>query len=159
MAIQPVTISLYKAVTYPYSLFSTPADDKRIRELRAEAKRRIAAGEYQWESIDSPEMKEQPVYEEHLLGHYADYCTIDEKVDRDERVTGHADLYAPCTRGLDGIDRWQAFGRSQGERGRGINRDHRRPSRRQVRNAERALAKDADTWVESDLEALGTFTR
>lgn len=156
---QPVAIQLREAAVLPWSIFDKPEKKNRIRGIRAEALRRLEAGESPYAKIDGVATAAQPVYEERLLGHYADYCTLDTTQDRDGRVAGRTDLYAPCSRDLEGKDRWVAFGRSRGERRWSYNRDWRQPSRRAVRNAARALAKDADTWVETDLDEAGVFTR
>lgn len=156
---QPVSITLREASALGAPLFASRSYDKRLRAIRDEALRRIAAGEPWYARIDGPDTAEQPVYETHLLGHYVDYCTIDTPQDRDGRISGHSDLYAPCSRDLSHEDAAPAFGRTSGERRSGYNRDWRRPSRAKVRTAARELTKDADTWVEPDCDESGVLGR
>lgn len=158
-AVQPVSIMLKNAVALPVYSYDAPARQARIRAIREEAQRRLDAGAYWWEIIDGPEVADQPVWEDHLLGHYANRCTIDDMRDRDGRVSGHHDIYAPCTRDLNWVEKWPAYGRDPGERKYGINRDPRRPTRRRLRNAIRALAKDADTYIDSDELDSDMYTR
>lgn len=158
-AVQPVTIMLKTAVALRVHGLEEIAEQARIQAIRAEAQRRLNAGAHWWEKIDGPDVEEQPVWEDHLLGHYANRCTIDDRRDRDGRVSGHHDLYAPCTRDLDWEEKWPAYGRGPGERKYGMNRDPRRPTRRQLRNVTRAITKDADTWEDIADTESGMYTR
>lgn len=149
MTMQPVAVTLYKALSYPVPSPYTPLVWKRIMDFREEARRRITEGEFQWTLIDGPDDKLQPVMEDYVYGHWADHCTIDEPQRAGERLAGTSDVFAPCGMELEGEDRSKAFKRYPGERRAGIHRDWRRPSRRKVRNATRAITKDADTFVEA----------
>lgn len=159
MAVQPVQVTLYKAADYPMPFPYTSTEWKRIVEFRTEARRRIAAGEYQWTTIDAPEQKLQPVTEDFVYGTWAAHCTATEPQRLGERLAGTADVYAPCGPALEGEDYYKAFKRYPGERRAGIHRDWRRPSRRKVRNATRALAKDADTYLDTEDLSSVMYTR
>ena len=157
---RPVEMSLYNASTLVAPVFSAAGTEARYRAVRVEARRRLAAGESQWARIDGPEVKPQPVYEEHTLGRYADYCTIDTPLDRDDRIAGASDLFAPCTRHLVGIEQSSAYSRTRGERRAGVHRDWRRPSRREVVNATRRLTLLADSGDDfEDDAAFGDLVR
>lgn len=153
MALQPKLMTLQQAA---YLLAGRT--DKTSRRIRSEALSRLAAGEPLYEQIEGPDLIDQPVYEEHVLGHYADYCTLHTPQDRDHRVAGHTDLYAPCSRDLDREDAGPAFSRSAGAKRAGYYRDWRQKSRRAVRTASRTLSKDADTWENTDLDTASVFS-
>jgi len=157
---RPVPIRLGVAAHLHPPVFDAPKGTQaRYPAIREEARRRLAAGEPAWATIDGLETKLEPVWEQHVKGRYVDYCTIDEPVDRDGRLAGTTDQYAPCTRTLSHVQSGRAFERTRGERASGVHRDWRIPSRRRVASATRQLTLLADAGEDMDDDFLDTLAR
>lgn len=158
-AMQPVQIRIKDALVLHPSILTTRPEAARIRAIRDEARRRYDAGESHWGWIDGPDTASQPVMEDYVYGHYADYCSLTAERDRNGQLTGHPGLYAPCSPDLDWRDAAPSYGRSELEKRGGVHRDWRRPTRRKVRNATRAITKSADTWEDITDAESGMYTR
>lgn len=152
-------ISIRTALSLTPSL--APDFEARSRQLFTlrTARQLQAAGVDLETLIDSPSpARERTVTAPAVIGHYLDYCTIDEPSDRDERLAGTADVYLPCVRWIGGWDAGRSYSRTRGERrARTHLPDKNLPSRRS-RAALRALAQLADAGEDVE-EALDMFHR
>ena len=150
----PIRISIAQALILHPPLRATPEDEVRVTAVRKLARQLRSAGAPLTQLIDGPYTRTQTLTQDVVIGHYADHCTIEADYDRDGRLTGQSDIYAPCERTLDWVDRRTTWGRPRGARGYGRYRDHREPTRRRLRSDNRRLTVLADSGSDPD-EGLG----
>jgi hypothetical protein len=146
----PVRLSIQSAMSIFTPLTATEEERARYSRVQREARRLRGSGAALTDLIDGPYTRHRPVTELVTIGHYADHCTINEPQDRDGRLRGYSDIWAPCGRHLDMVDRNTAFTRSRGERRSGVHRDRRVAGRRTSRVEVHRLARRADAGEDLD---------